>query len=145
MSLRILEQDIPGIEARVRGLPPERRRRLAEAAAALALRERPVDDPRVAAATRGKADVDALQGLVDELDDEAAARGRELDDARERGEQDAELAAAHVAAFERARAVAALVAALDLDVDRAVADALYEATGAIGYDTARIDALVDAA
>jgi hypothetical protein len=43
------------------------------------------------------------------------------------------------------RASAALIAALDPDADRAVADALYEATYALGFDTALTGRPVDRA
>jgi hypothetical protein len=155
VTLQILEQDLPGLGARLRELTPERRRRLARAAAELALRRRPVDDPRVAAAwpaLRGEAPAEpaatALQTLVDELDDESARLQRELEEARAQGRPEAEIArldAADDDAFESARAAAALVAALDPDADRAVVDALYEATYALGFDTALTERLVEAA
>jgi hypothetical protein len=151
MSLRILEQDIPGITARVGSLSPAQRRRLAREAARLAARIAPVDDERM---SRGLAmlesdDVDAavterLHALMDELDDQAAALQLRLDAFGNPPEDEPDLEKRYVRAFTQARTVEAVIAALEPDVDEAAADALYEARAALDDAPAAIRALVEA-
>lgn len=154
MILAVLEQDIPGLTARVNAMDRNQRRVLSHAAAQLALRVTPVDDPRLGRAwtALGTTPVDPaigmqLQALVDELDDSAAAAQIELDGILETGgERDRELAltARYERAFARARACEALVAALQPDLDDAVGGALYEANAALDHSPAAIRALVEA-
>jgi hypothetical protein len=156
MILTLLEQDTPGLTARVRSLSRHELRGLARAAAQLALRMSPVDDPRVDSAWRTlEADSPALrleaaeqlQRLVDSLDDDAAKFQIELDEIRAQGdaaERRPVLAAAYDRAFAQARACEALVAALEPVLDEAVEGALYEANAALDHSPATIRALVDA-
>lgn len=152
--LRILEQDIPGISARVNALSRGQRRRLAQAAAQLAVRISPVDDPRLSCALAalhaervGPEVRERLQTLVDELDDKAAALQSELDDILESDStptRGPELTASYGRLFAQARACEALLAALDADLDEALAGALYEANAALDHAPAAIGALVEA-
>jgi hypothetical protein len=156
MILALLEQDIPGLTARVRSLSARELRSLARAAAQLALRVSPVDDARVDSAWRAlEAESPALrlqaaeqlQRLVDSLDDDAAKFQIEFDEIRERddaAERQPVLAAAYDRAFAQARACEALVAALEPVLDEAVEGALYEANAALDHSPATIRALVDA-
>lgn len=156
MILSVLEQDIPGITARVRALDSDVQRALAHAAARLALLVTPVDDPRLGLAwsaldsrseeVRSDA-AQQLQQLVDDLDDLAADFQIELDEIQASGaasERSPLLEAGYDRAFTQARACEALVAALEPAVDEAVAGALYEANAALDHAPAAIGALVDA-
>jgi hypothetical protein len=156
MILPLLEQDIPGITARVRSLGRSRLRLLARVAAQLALRISPVDDPRVSRALSALdsesdsvrfAASEQLQLLVDELDDEAAALQIELDALRDAGsasEREPALVSQYGRAFAQARACEALVAALDPVLEEAVEGALYEANAALDHSPVAIRALVEA-
>lgn len=154
--LPILEQDIPGLTAVLRGLDPHELRALTRAAAQLALRVAPVNDQRVDGALVAL-DSDAsvvklraaeqLQLLVDELDDDAAAFQIELD--RLQGdlalsERVSLLESEYSRAFGQARACEALVAALEPVIEDAVEGALYEANAAMDHAPAAIRSLVDA-
>ncbi|MDP2712118.1 MAG: hypothetical protein Q8O56_12955 [Solirubrobacteraceae bacterium] len=153
MILAVLEQDVPGLTARVHAMDRGQQRVLSRAAAQLALRVIPVDDPRLgrAWAALGTTPVDPaisdhLQVLVDELDDEAAAAQIELDDILETGgtrDRQLALTARYERAFARARACEALAAALEPDLDDAVGGALYEANAALDHSPATIRALVE--
>jgi hypothetical protein len=153
MILAVLEQDIPGLSARVKAMDRGQRLVLAQAATQLALRITPVDDPRLSRAqdALGRPGVDPaighdLQALVDELDDEAAAAQIELDHLQENvGDRDREpaLLARYERAFARARACEAVVAALEPDLDEAVGGALYEANAALDHSPATIGVLVE--
>lgn len=88
-----------------------------------------------------------LQTLVDELDDKAAALQIELDDILESDSTPThgpELTTSYGRLFGQARACEALLAALDPDLDEAVAGALYEANAALDHAPAAISALVEA-
>lgn len=135
MSLELLEYVVPGITERVASLPPERQRVLAAAAARLALRASPVDDPAVAAS-----DVAALGALREALDLEADVRNEAYDESVEAGSPEPALQAASGRAFRSARAVATLLAALDADADTA----LYELHGAIDHQPELLSRLIDA-
>jgi hypothetical protein len=150
MSLRILEQDIPGITERVRSLDSRRRRELAQAAARLAVRGAPLDDDRLvrALAAFRSSQVDPaitghLQVLMDELDDEAAKLQLGLDAYGNAPKHQPALKADYARKFTQARAVEAVIAALDPQV-QAVDDALYEANAALDHSPAVIWALVEA-
>jgi hypothetical protein len=150
MSLRILEQDIPGITQRVRSLDSSRRRQLAQAAAQLAVRGAPLGDDRLvrALAAFGSSQVDPaitghLRVLMDELDDQAAKLQLELDAHGNAPEDQPALQADHGRTFTQARAVEAVIAALDPRV-QAVDEALYSANAALDHSPAVIWALVEA-
>jgi hypothetical protein len=150
LSLRILEREIPGITARVRDLDPSRRRQLAQAAARLAVRGARIDDGRLAGALAAfrSTQVDPaigcrLQLLVDEFDAQAAKLQLDLDADASAPEHRPALAAAYSRTFTRARAVEAVIAALDPHAE-AVDDALYEANAALDHSPAVIYALVQA-
>lgn len=141
---------MPGITERVRGLDPGQRRQLAQAAARLAVRGAPLDDHRVGralAALRSRPVDPALtlrlQLLMDELDDRAAKLRFELDAHGDAPQREPALAAQCGRMFTQARAVEAVIAALDPDVE-AVDDALYEANAALDHSPAVIWALVEA-
>jgi hypothetical protein len=154
--LPLLEQDIPGLTARLSGLNATGLRALARAAAQLALRVSPVDDRRLEV---GWVALDSdshglrhdaseqLRRLVDELDDVAARVHVELDALQEHArapERLPVLAATYDRGFAQARACEALVAALLPAVDEAVEGALYEANAALDHSPAAIRALVNA-
>jgi len=84
-----------------------------------------------------------LQLLMDELDDQAAKLQFELDAYGNALEHEPALAAQYGRMFTQARAVEAVIAALDPDVE-AVDDALYEANAALDHSPAVISALVEA-
>jgi hypothetical protein len=150
LSLRILEREIPGITARVRSLDPSRRRQLAQAAARLAVRGARLDDNRLACALAAfrSSSVDPaitrrLELLMDELDGQAAKLRFQLDAYGDAPQHEPALAAQCGRTFTQARAVEAVIAALDPDVE-AVDDALYEANAALDHSPAAIWALVEA-
>ncbi len=141
---------MPGITERVRRLDPDRRRQLAQAAALLAVRSAPLDDHRLgrALAALQSRQVDPaitwrLQLLMDELDGRAAKLQCELEAYGKAPEHEPALAAQYGRMFTQARAVEAVIAALDPDVE-AVDDALYEANAALDHSPAVIWALVEA-
>lgn len=156
MIISILEQDIPGITARVRGLDATALRALARAAAQLALHVSPVDDPRLDlawAALDSRSPglqleaTERLQQLVDDLDDEAAKLQIQMDEIRGHAgapERLPILEDGYGRAFAQARACEALVAALEPGLEAAVEGALYEANAALDHAPAAIRALVDA-
>jgi len=156
MSLALLEQDIPGLAARVRTLSTTELRALARAAAQLALYVSPVDDRRLEigwaalasdSQTLRRDASEQLQQLVDELDDVAARLQVQLDPLQEQGEAPerlAVLAAGYDREFGQARARETLLAALEPILDQAVAGALYETNAALDHAPAAISALVDA-
>jgi hypothetical protein len=150
MSLRVLEQDIPGITERVRSLDASHRRELTQAAARLAVRGAPLDDDRLlrALAAFRSSEIDPaitahLQVLMDELDDEAAKLQLDLDAYGNAPEHQPALKEDYARKFTQARAVEAVIAALDPQV-QAVDDALYEANAALDHSPAVIWALVEA-
>lgn len=135
----------------MRSLTAPELRRLAQAAARLAVRTAPVDDPRLRRGldalesdTVEPAVTEQLQGLVAELDDEAAALQLQLDAFGNAPEDDPGLDARYTRTFTQARAVDAVIAALDPDVEEAVHDALYEANAALDHSPAAIRAVVHA-
>lgn len=147
--LRILEHEIPGITAQVRRLTAPQLRRLARATARLAARSAPVDDRRV---RRGLAALESdsvdpaiteqLWLLVNELDHQAAAMLRDLDAVEHGAEPDLERRYTHT--LMQARAVEAVIGALDPDVNHAVQNSLYEAHAALHQSPAAIRAIIDA-
>ncbi len=151
MSLRILEQDIPGITAKVRELSASQLRLLAQSAGRLAVRSAPVDDHRLARALgaleSGTVDPDIteqLRGLLRELDDRAAELERKLDAFGNAPKEEPGADARYVRAFTQARAVEAVIAAFNPDVGDAADDALYEANAALDHAPAAIQAIVEA-
>lgn len=122
-----LDADAPDLVALLRRADPMRRRMLSRSAVAAALDAAVVNDPRIGAARaaldQGRYGVSSeardLERLVGELDELAwaqQARGAEREYRR---------------CFERARAAASLLAALQADSGQAAYDAAYEALAAL--------------
>ena len=124
--------DWPAVQDAVSGLPPERCRRVALAAAKRAVdawADHPaaLDAALVGASPGLRAEV---QRLAEDLDD----RYLDLHDDEKPGGQ----SPGWEAAFRRARTAAAVVSALDPDPNKAACGALYEASYALDEDLTRL-------